>query len=103
MTRETKNSIENHHRRYESLLIASRPLVNKEHINILEIISLVILLFVGTNIETDLNSSLSVVQELRHCFDGIEFLSKFKCYGLELLMLCGRSYDDSYLRNTADE
>ena len=42
---------------------------------------------VGTNIETDLNSSLSAVQELRHCFDGIELLSKFKCYGLDLLML----------------
>ena len=60
-----------------------RPaLVNKEHN-----ISLVILLFVGTNIETDLNSSLSAVQELRHCFDSIELLAKFKCYGLDRLVL----------------
>ena len=33
---------------------------------------MVILLFVGTNIETDLTSSLSAVQELRQCFDSIE-------------------------------
>ena len=39
------------------LLSESRPLVNKEHM------SLVIILFDDTNIETDLNSSLSALVE----------------------------------------
>ena len=70
------------------LLIESRQLVNKENRGLCLWWFYIIWWYMDdTNIETYLNSSLSAIVET---FNSIELVAKFKCYGLDLLKLCGR-------------